>query len=166
MTSRSSTTPRDHNDEARPDRSRAFVLWHETVIAYAAPAALAGTAALLRRQSELGVAAPTSIAGTSALVAALVGWWLQRHGAANPRIAGTTRRRFVATWAIAAATAGLAIAAVVAGLLPSVLGLRHAPWLDRTWLDLPLSAGISTAIVTWRWRSATYARSPLPATVE
>lgn len=152
----------NRNNDARPDGLAAIVVWREVVIAYAAPAAIAGTAALLKRQAELGIAALTSIAGTSALMAALIASWLQRHDTTNPRIARTTRLRFVATCAIAAITAGLFTAAIVAGLLPSAIGFRRAPWLTRMWLDLPLSAGISAAIVSWRWRSARDRRRPTP----
>jgi hypothetical protein len=148
--------------DARSDGPTAIVVWHEVLLAYFAPAAVVGTAALITRQRELGIAAPTSIAGTSALVAALLASWLRGHGATDKRIARTTRRRLVATCAIASITAGLVTAAIVAGLLPSAIGFRRAPWLARTWLDLPLSAGISAAIVSWRWRSALDRRRPAP----
>ena len=142
-----------------PDGPTAVVVWHEVLLAYFAPAAIAG---LITGQGELGIAAPTSIAGTSALAAALLASWLRGHGATNQRIASTTRRRLVATCTIAATTAGLVTAAIVAGLLPSAIGFRRAPWLARMWLDLPLSAGISAAIVSWRWRSALDRRRGAP----
>lgn len=140
--------------DTRSDGPTAIVVRHEVLLAYVTPAAIAGTAALITRQRELGIAAPTSIAGTSALVAALLASWLRAHGATNKRNASTTRRRLVATCAIASITAGLATAAIITGLLPTAIGFQRAPWMTRMWLDLPLSAGISAAIVSWRWRSA------------
>lgn len=153
----------NRQDNANPDGPTAVVVWHEVLLAYFAPAAIAGMAALITGQGELGIAAPTSIAGTSALAAALLASWLRGHGAANQRIASMTRRRLVATCTIAAITAGLVTAAIVAGLLPSAIGFRRAPWLARMWLDLPLSAGISAAIVSWRWRSALDRRRGAPS---
>ena len=153
----------NRQDNASPDATTAVVVRHEVLLAYFAPAAIAGMAALITGQGELGIAAPTSIAGTSALAAALLASWLRGHGATNQRIASTTRRRLVATCTIAAITVGLVTAAIVAGLLPSAIGFRRAPWLARMWLDLPLSAGISAAIVSWRWRSALDRRRGAPS---
>ncbi len=162
MRSGSQRGPRNRHDIARLDDPTAIVVWRETLLAYFAPAAIAGTAALMTGQRELGIAAATTIAGTSALVAALLASWLRGHAETSKLIERTTRRRLVATCAIASTTAGLITAAIVAGVLPAAIGFRRAPWLARAWLDIPLSAGISAAIVSWRCRYVLDRRRPTP----
>ncbi|MEW2417277.1 hypothetical protein AB0953_26625 [Streptomyces sp. NPDC046866] len=39
--------------------------------------------------------------------------------------------------------------------LPSHAPVPHAGWLERLRIDLPLSAGLAAAIVTWRWHGTT-----------
>lgn len=129
---------------------RPFRLWSEVLIAYVAPALMAGVGGLVTGQPDLRLAACTSIAGTSAVVAALIGGWLVR---------GETRRRWT-RWppkVVLALGSGL-VAAVAAGIIAwLVLGRLPAhdgPWPQRLQWDLPLSAALAATIVTWRWRRA------------
>lgn len=60
--------------------ARPFILWREVLVAYLAPALMAGAGGVASGQSGLTMAAFTSIAGTSAVVALLIGSWLLRRG--------------------------------------------------------------------------------------
>lgn len=135
--------------------TRPFTLWKEVATAYLAPALTAGLGGFLSRQPELTRAAFTSIGITSALAACIVGVWLHRRG--RPR-------RWTATAPRPVLTLGLAIAAAaVAGLagwsgshwLSSHTPVPDAGWLERLRIDLPLSAGLAAAVVTWRWHGTT-----------
>ncbi|KAA2265697.1 hypothetical protein F0L68_03750 [Solihabitans fulvus] len=138
------------------DRQRAaparFVLWREVAAAYVAPALMAGLGGLAARQPELQLAAITSIGGTSAVVAALLGAWLTRRG--RRRALLRSMPRVLAVVLVSAGTAllgGLAGWLVVTGAAEWT-GVRQWPVPERLRLDLPLSAAIAGAIVTWRWR--------------
>ncbi|WP_371501987.1 hypothetical protein OG871_33625 [Kitasatospora sp. NBC_00374] len=129
-----------------------FALGREVLVAYAAPALSAGAGGLITGQTGLAIAAGTSIAGGSALAAALTGGWLQR---------GRTRRRWPARapkalLAGGAALAAAAVAALAAHLTTTGLdgrtGVHLTPVLDRLPMDLPVSAALAAAIVSWRWR--------------
>lgn len=136
--------------EAIPGKAR-FTLWREVVVAYAAPALIAGVGGLISGQANLLVSAVTSIGISSAVVAALIGTWLQRRDHAWL----TSRPRPVAI-------AGVAIAAALlgglAGWLVNVgasawLGAHQWPWPADLGVDLPVSAAIAATIITWRWRA-------------
>ncbi|MFH8370629.1 hypothetical protein [Streptomyces sp. NPDC018031] len=136
---------------APPPATRSFSLGKEVAVAYLAPAVTAGLGGVLSGQPQLARAALTSIGATSALAACVVGAWLHRHG--RPRRWTTSAPR-------PALTLGLAVAAAaVAGLggwfasdwLPSHTPVPDAGWLERLRIDLPLSAALAAAIVTWRW---------------
>ncbi|MEU9182943.1 hypothetical protein AB0C90_40475 [Streptomyces sp. NPDC048550] len=135
--------------------TRPFVLWKEVAVAYLAPALTAGLGGVLSGQPELTMAAVTSIGATSALVACVVGAWLHRRG--RPRRWTTSAPRLTLALGLAVA------AAAVAGLLgwfasewlPSHTPVPDAGWLERLRIDLPLSAALAAAIVTWRWHGAT-----------
>ncbi|MFI8281046.1 hypothetical protein ACIGBH_40525 [Streptomyces sp. NPDC085929] len=135
--------------------TRPFVLWKEVAVAYLAPALTAGLGGVLSGQPELTMAAVTSIGATSALVASVVGAWLHRRG--RPRRWTTSAPRLTLALGLAVA------AAAVAGLLgwfasewlPSHTPVPDAGWLERLRIDLPLSAALAAAIVTWRWHGAT-----------
>jgi membrane associated rhomboid family serine protease len=134
--------------------ARPFILWREVLVAYLAPALMAGAGGVAGGQAELTVAAGTSIAGTSAVVALLVGAWLQRRK--GPRSWTTALPRVVPV-ALLAVGAG-AIAGLVGWFasrwLPAHTGVPDAPWLTRLRIDLPISAALAASIVTWRWRGA------------
>ncbi|MFF1343723.1 hypothetical protein ACFVYT_38805 [Streptomyces sp. NPDC058290] len=135
--------------------TRPFVLWKEVAVAYLAPALTAGLGGVLSGQPELTMAAVTSIGATSTLVACVVGAWLHRRG--RPRRWTTSAPRLTLALGLAVA------AAAVAGLLgwfasewlPSHTPVPDAGWLERLRIDLPLSAALAAAIVTWRWHGAT-----------
>ncbi|MFI5831497.1 hypothetical protein ACIA6C_30310 [Streptomyces sp. NPDC051578] len=143
-----------HRTSSSRSATRPFVLWQEVAVAYLAPALTAGLGGFLTGQPELTMAALTSIGATSALVACVVGAWLHQRG--RPRRWTTSAPR------LALATALAVAAAAVAGLLgwfasqwlPSHTQVPDAKWLERLRSDLPLSAALAAAIVTWRWHGA------------
>ncbi|MER5349246.1 hypothetical protein ABT093_02780 [Kitasatospora sp. NPDC002551] len=144
------TAPDTTPDTAAPPR---FVLWREVLVAYAAPALMAGIGGFATGQSELRIAALTTIAGTSALVAALVG---ARH-----------RRRPADSWAargpvpllalgfgLGSAALAFAVGSAGAAWLPHLPALADSPWPGRLRFDLPVSAAIAATMTTWRWRAS------------
>ncbi|MET7304002.1 hypothetical protein [Embleya sp. NPDC005575] len=137
-----------------------FTLWREVLVAYLAPALMAGAGGVVGGQPDLVVAACTSIAGTSAIVAALVGGRLRRVGVRRTWLTSTPR----VVPPLVLATAVTALAALVgwfvAGHVPERIIPHHGSWPDRLRLDLPLSAALATTIVTWRWRGAMRDRRP------
>ncbi|MFD0266427.1 hypothetical protein ACFVGY_07510 [Streptomyces sp. NPDC127106] len=143
-----------HGTSAPGPATRSFTLWKEVAVAYVAPAITAGLGGVLSGQPELTRAAPTSIGATSALVACVVGAWLHRHG--RPRQWTTSAPRLALTLGLAGAAA--AVAAVggwcASDWLPSHTPVPDARWLERLRIDLPLSAALAAAIVTWRWHGA------------
>ncbi|KIF07235.1 hypothetical protein PL81_03070 [Streptomyces sp. RSD-27] len=140
--------------------TRPFTVWKEVATAYLAPALTAGLGGFLSGQPELTRAAFTSIGATSALVACIVGAWLHRGG--RPRRWTTLVPRLLLTLALAVtavAVAGLA-GWFVSDWLPSHTPVPAAGWLERLRIDLPLSAGLATTIVTWRWHGTTSRQQP------
>ncbi|MFI2077546.1 hypothetical protein [Streptomyces triculaminicus] len=135
--------------------TRPFTLWKEVATAYLAPALTAGLGGFLSGQPELTRAAFTSIGATSALVACIVGVWLHRRG--RPRRWTASAPRPVLTLGLAITAAGIAGLAGWFGSdwLPSHTPVPDAGWLERLRIDLPLSAGLAAAIVTWRWHGTT-----------
>ncbi|MFI9103267.1 hypothetical protein ACIGXA_22360 [Streptomyces fildesensis] len=131
-----------------------FTLWREVLMAYLAPALMAGAGGVASAQPDLTIAACTSIAGTSAVVATLIGSWLQRRGTRGGWL--TTAPRIVPTvaLAIAAAAVGALVAWLVTGWTPGGTTGDHGSWPDRLRLDLPLSSALAAGIITWRWRGA------------
>ncbi|MGW1108566.1 hypothetical protein [Streptomyces sp. NPDC002540] len=135
--------------------TRPFTLWKEVATAYLGPALTAGLGGVLSGQSELTTAAFTSIGVTSALVACAVGAWLHRRG--RPRRWTTSAPRPVLAFALTVAAAGIGGLAgwFASDWLPSHIPVPDAGWLERLRIDLPLSAALATAIVTWRWHGTT-----------
>ncbi len=129
-----------------------FTLRREVLVAYLAPALMAGGGGLATGQPDLTLAAGTSIAGTSAVVAALLGGWLQRRGARRAWRSSVPRIVLAPGLGLAAA----AVAALTAWSVTDWAALwpvpHHAPWPDRLRLDLPISAALAATIITWRWR--------------
>ncbi|KUJ69512.1 hypothetical protein ACZ90_11590 [Streptomyces albus subsp. albus] len=138
--------------------TRPFTLWQEVTTAYLAPALTAGLGGFLSGQPELTRAAFTSIGVTSAVAACVVGAWLHHRG--RPRRWTTAAPRPALVLALAVAAAGIAGLAgwFASDWLPSHTPMPDAGWLERLRIDLPLSAALATAIVTWRWRGATSRR--------
>ncbi|MFJ7154137.1 hypothetical protein ACIQUQ_04290 [Streptomyces sp. NPDC101118] len=135
--------------------TRPFTLWKEVGTAYLAPALTAGLGGFLGGRPELTRAAFTSIGVTSAVVACIVGAWLHRRG--RPRRWTASAPRPVLTLGLAVAAAAIAGLAgwFGSGWLPSHTPVPDAGWLERLRIDLPLSAGLAAAIVTWRWHGTT-----------
>src|SRR3954471_17760350 len=146
--------------EPIPGKAR-FTLWREVVVAYVAPALIAGVAGLVSGQASLLVSAFTSIGISSAVVAALIGAWLRRRGLGHAWLRSGPQLVAIARVAIGAALLGS-----LAGWLINVgasawLGAHHWPWPDHLGIDLPVSAAIAAAILTWRWRGAQQAPTSL-----
>ncbi|MFF1560885.1 hypothetical protein [Streptomyces sp. NPDC058279] len=147
-----------HKTAPRDFATRPFTLWKEVATAYLAPAVTAGLGGFLSGRPELTRAAFTSIGATSALVACFVGAWLHHRG--RPRRWTTSAPRPVLTLALAIAAAGIGgLAGWFGGdWLPSHTPVPDAAWLERLRIDLPLSAALAAAIVTWRWHGTTSRR--------
>lgn len=121
-----------------------FVLWHEVLFAYLAPALCAGAGGLITRQPELMRAAVTSVAVPSAVVAFLLGMWLQRSGA---RI-GWLRRASPVALAVGFSGGAAGLASAITHVLVCT------SWFDeRIRIDIPIAAAVASAIVAWRWAS-------------
>jgi hypothetical protein len=131
-----------------------FTLWHEVVVAYVAPALIAGIGGLVSGQASLLLSAFTSIGISSAAVAALTGAWLQRRGLRHTWLRSGPRLVVIATVATGATLLGS-----LAGWLVNVgasawLGAHQWPWPDDLGINLPVSATIAATIITWRWHGA------------
>ncbi|MFH9352965.1 hypothetical protein [Kitasatospora sp. NPDC017646] len=136
-----------------------FVLWRETLVAYAMPAVSAGLGGAVTRQPQLIVAAFTTIGATSAVVAAALGAALRRR----PERSGPARTpRAVAAAALGllAAALGLAVGIAAARWLPHLPPLADSPWPRRLPVDLPVSSAVAAAITTWRWRGSRPTHAP------
>ncbi|MFE4513998.1 hypothetical protein ACFRMQ_07330 [Kitasatospora sp. NPDC056783] len=135
-----------------------FVLWREVLVAYAMPAAMAGTGGVVTGQPHLTAAAFTTIGGTSALVAAALGAALRRRPARS-RPARTPRAIASAALGLAAAALALAVGLAAARWLPQIPALSASPWPQRLPVDLPVSSAIAATITTWHWRGSRPART-------
>ncbi|MCZ4098462.1 hypothetical protein C8250_041195 [Streptomyces sp. So13.3] len=131
-----------------------FTLWREVLVAYLAPALMAGAGGVASAQPDLTIAACTSIAGTSAVVATLIGSWLQRRRARGGWLTAAPRIVPTLALAIGAAVVGALVAWLVTGWTPGGTTELHGSWPDRLRLDLPLSSALAAGIITWRWRGA------------
>ncbi|MFG2629787.1 hypothetical protein [Streptomyces sp. NPDC048473] len=135
-----------------------FKLWREVLVAYLAPALMAGAGGVAGGQPDLVIAACTSIAGTSAVVATLIGTWLQRRGIRRAWLTSMPRIVPTALLAIGAAVLGGLLAWLVTDWVPDGVIGHHGSWPDRLRLDLPLSSALAVGIITWRWRGSRHGR--------
>jgi protein-S-isoprenylcysteine O-methyltransferase Ste14 len=131
-----------------------FTLWREVVVAYVAPALIAGVGGLISGQASVMVSAVTSIGISSAVVAALIGAWLQRRGLHHTWLRSGPRLVAIARVAGAAVLLGGLAAWFVNVGASAWLGAHQWPWPDDLGVDLPVSAAIAATIITWRWRRA------------
>lgn len=131
--------------------ARSFTLWREVLVAYLAPALMAGAGGVAG-QSGLTMAAFTSIAGTSAVVALLIGSWLQRRGRSRPWTTALPRIVVAAILAVGAAVIAGLVGWFASRWLPAHTSVVDTARLARLQLDLPISAAVAAVIVSWRWR--------------
>lgn len=132
--------------------AKTFVLWREVVMAYAAPAIMAGIGGLITADRTLQLGAWTTIGGASALVAWMLGLWLRRRGGHKRWIIKAPHLIVVGVFALMGTLLGLFAAWATSGLLEIFNLTKHLAWFGRVWTDFPLSATIASTIVTWRWR--------------
>ncbi|MNI30806.1 hypothetical protein D3C73_846650 [compost metagenome] len=140
--------------KAAGSKVKNFVLWREVVMAYAAPALMAGMGGLFTADDGLQIAALTTIGGTSALVAWMLGLWLRSRGVRKRWIIAAPHLVVVGMFALAGSLLGLFAAWVTSDLLGMMISIDHWAWVDRVWIDFPLSGFIASTIMTWRWRLA------------
>lgn len=126
-----------------------FVLWREVLMAYVAPAIMAGIGGLITADKGLQIGALTTIGGTSAIVAWMFGLWLRSRGIHNRWIIGANHLVVVGIFTLIGTMFGLFAAWSASCLLGP---FNHFIWFDRVWIDFPLSAMIASTIITWRWR--------------
>jgi MFS family permease len=123
-------------------------------MAYAAPTLIAGIGGLASGQTSLLVSAFTSIGISSAVAAALIGAWLRRRGLSHAWLRSGSRLVAMAWMASGAALLG-GFAGWLVNLGASAwLGPHQWPWPDSLGVNLPVSAAIAAAIITYRWRGA------------
>jgi uncharacterized membrane protein len=131
-----------------------FTLWREVVVAYAAPALIAGGCGLISGQASLLVEAFTSIGISSAVVATLIGTWLRRRGLRHGWLSSGPRLTAIATVAVGAALLGSLAGWLVNAVASASVAAHQWPWPDHIGIDLPVSAVIAATIITARWRGA------------
>ncbi|ETT39353.1 MULTISPECIES: hypothetical protein [unclassified Paenibacillus] len=135
-------------------RKKPFALWREVVMAYAAPAIMAGIGGLVTADRGLQIGALTTIGGASALMALMIGLILRSRVGHMRWVTGAPHLVVVGGFAIAGSLYGLCAAWVTSGVLELMMPGHHLAWVDRVWIDFPLSGFIASTIVTWRWRLA------------
>ncbi|MFD3449033.1 hypothetical protein ACFDTO_31175 [Microbacteriaceae bacterium 4G12] len=131
---------------------KTFVLWQEVIMAYVAPAIMAGIGGFITADKGLQLGALTTIGGTSVVVAWIIGFWLERQGNNNRWISGANHFIVVAIFSLIGAMLGVFTAWITSCVLRVLWPFDHLVWFDRIWIDFPLSATITCAIITWRWR--------------
>ncbi|MGO4272372.1 hypothetical protein AB4Z22_21445 [Paenibacillus sp. TAF58] len=132
--------------------AKTFVLWREVVMAYVSPATMAGIGGLVTADKGLQIAALSTIGGTSALIALMLGLWLRTRGSRKRWIVGAPYFVVVGLFALMGAMFGLSAAWVTSDLMGIIIPIDNLAWVDRVWIDFPLSGVIASTIVTWRWR--------------
>lgn len=140
--------------KAAGSKTKTFVLWREVVMAYVSPAIMAGIGGLVTADKGLQIAALTTIGGTSALIALMLGLWLRIRGGRKRWIVGAPHFVVVGLFALMGAMFGLSAAWVTSDLMGIIIPIDNLAWVDRVWIDFPLSGVIASTIVTWRWRLA------------
>ena len=140
--------------KASGSKKKNFVLWREVVMAYAAPAIMAGIGGLVTADRGLQLGAVTTIGGASALIAFITGLLLCSRVGRIRWITGAPRLAVVGVFAVVGSSFGLFAAWAASGLLENMILSTPLGWLDRVWIDFTLSGFIASTIVTWRWRLA------------
>jgi hypothetical protein len=138
--------------KAAGSKKKTFVLWREVVMAYAAPAIMAGIGGLVTDDRGLQIGALTTIGGASALMALMIGILLRSRVGLIRWIICAPHLVVVGVFALAGSSFGLYAAWVTSGLLEFMIPSNHLAWVSRVWIDFPLSGFIASTIVTWRWR--------------
>ncbi|MGX4585881.1 hypothetical protein [Paenibacillus chitinolyticus] len=140
--------------KAAGSKKKTFILWREVVMAYAAPAVMAGIGGLVTADRSLQIGALTTIGGASALMALMIGLLLRSRVGHIQWVIGVPHLAVVGVFALAGSSFGLYAAWVTSGLLEIMIPSNHLAWVGRVWIDFPLSGFIASTIVTWRWRLA------------
>ncbi|MEK5397696.1 hypothetical protein [Paenibacillus sp. FSL K6-2859] len=135
-------------------KKKTFVLWREVVMAYMAPAIMAGIGGLVTADRGLQIAALTTIGGASALMALMIGLLLRSRVGHLKWVIGAPHLVVVGVFAMAGSSFGLYAAWVTSVSVESMIPSNHMAWVNRVWIDFPLSGFIASTIVTWRWRLA------------
>lgn len=136
-------------------RTKPSALWRDIMIAYAAPALMAGVGGMVVGDQILFIAAFTSIGGTSAVTAWIIGRWLQDWGLHTQWLNRSHLLVIATVFAILGLAIGLLTACVVTELSRYVFSQELA-WLDRLWIDFPLSVTIAGTTTVCRWYKATH----------
>ncbi|MCY9590591.1 hypothetical protein PC41400_17885 [Paenibacillus chitinolyticus] len=140
--------------KAAGSKKKTFVLWREVVMAYAAPAIMAGIGGLVTADRSLQIGALTTIGGASALMALMIGLLLRSRVGHIRWVIGAPHLVVVGVFALAGSSFGLCAAWMTSGLLEFMIPSNHLAWVGRVWIDFPLSGFLASTIVTWRWRLA------------
>ncbi|WP_051286733.1 hypothetical protein [Paenibacillus taiwanensis] len=142
--------------KARP--SRQFVLWREVMMAYAAPAIMAGIGGVITGDKGLQIGALSSIGGMSACTALLVGLWLQSRGIHKRWLIKAPQVAVVGAIACLGTAFGLIAAEAASWLHDLWWPHSYMMWFSRIGIDFPLSTTIACVSVSWRWYSANHTK--------
>lgn len=132
-------------------KTKTFVLWREILVAYFVPAIMAGIGGLITGNKDLQIGALTTIGGTSAIVAFLLGFWLEKWGIHNLWIMNANHLAVTVISALIGATLGIFAAWMTTFFMGMWWPFNHLVWLNRVWIDFPLSAMIASVTITWQW---------------
>ncbi|MDK8181774.1 hypothetical protein [Paenibacillus sp. UMB4589-SE434] len=149
----------ENNRRVEAGSSQQFVLWREVIMAYAAPAIMAGIGGLITGDKGLQIGALSSIGGMSAFVALMVGFWLQNRGIHKRWLVKAPHVVAVGAFALFGAGFGLVAAEVTTMLHDLWWPNSYIVWFSRVGIDFPLSTTIACVSVTWRWHSTVCTKS-------
>ncbi|MGG2015224.1 hypothetical protein [Bacillus sp. S10(2024)] len=133
-------------------KTKTFVLWREVLMAYVAPAMMAGIGGVITGSKDLQIGALTTIGGTSAIVALILGLWLERQGIHNQWLISVNYLVVMVVFTLIGATFGIFTAWMTTFLMEVLWPINHFVWLNRVWIDFPLSTIIASSIIISRWR--------------
>ncbi|WP_179085878.1 hypothetical protein, partial [Paenibacillus odorifer] len=117
--------------KAAGPKKKTFVLWREVVMAYTAPAIMAGIGGLVTADRGLQIAALTTIGGASALMALMIGLLLRSRVGHLGWVIGAPHLVVVGVFALAGSSFGLFAAWATSGLLEIMIPSNDLAWVGR-----------------------------------
>ncbi|EJR57377.1 hypothetical protein IIO_04904 [Bacillus cereus VD115] len=127
--------------------TKSLVLWREILMAYILPSIMAGIGALVMADNTLLLRAFTTIGGFSAFVAWLIVILLQRKNGSERR----EKRKQIFRIVLTGLLVSILITLIIHGLLVVFDLDNKFILLNYIWIDFPVSALITSAILAFRW---------------
>ncbi|OME63425.1 hypothetical protein BSK65_30090, partial [Paenibacillus odorifer] len=112
-------------------KKKTFVLWREVVMAYAAPAIMAGIGGLVTSDRGLQIGALTTIGAASAMMALMIGLLLRSRVGQMRWVIGAPHLVVVGVFALAGSSFGLFAAWATSGLLEIMIPSNDLAWVGR-----------------------------------